>query len=152
MYVALFSGLRDLARKGGSMGEIAEGIGAIELPVKGIKESVLIRNLPGNDLAYLRSWAQCVSQADPDTYDMALDGSAGESWNGETVLRGINCPTLLLQANNEFGGLMSDVDVALAKRILPHPSHVRFDGVGHALFIQQPETVLRAVTKFLESL
>src|SRR5262249_51333316 len=87
MYVALFSGLRDLVRKGGSVETIAAGIGRIELP-RGANECVFIRNLPGNDEAYLLSWARCVSHADPDTYDMALDGSAVEGWEGETVLRG----------------------------------------------------------------
>jgi len=154
MYVALFSGLRDLARKGGSVSveEIATGIGRIELPLASLGESIFIRNLPGNDEAYLLSWARCVAQADPDTYDMAVDGSALEGWNGETVLRGITCPTLLLQASRELGGLMSDADVALATRLLPHHTHVKFRTLGHALFIQQPEPVLRAVTNFLESL
>jgi pimeloyl-ACP methyl ester carboxylesterase len=152
MYAALFSGLRDLARKGGSVEEIATGIGRIELPVRGTNESVFIRNLPGNDEAYLFSWARCVAQADPDTYDMALDGSSVEGWEPEKVLRGITCPTLLLQANRDLGGLMSDTDVALAARLLPHHAHVKFRALGHALFIQQPEPVLRAVTNFMESL
>ena len=152
MYATLFSGLRDLARKGGSVEKIAKGIGRIDLPLPGLGESIFIRNLPGNDEAYLLSWARCVAQADPDTYDMALDGSALEGWNGETVLRKITCPTLLLQATRELGGLMSDADVALATRILPHHTHVKFRALGHALFIQQPGPVLRAVTNFLESL
>lgn len=152
MYVALFSGLRDLVRKGGSVEQIAAGIGCIELPIRGTHESVFIRNMPGNDEAYLLSWARCASQVDPDTYDMALDGSALEGWDGETVLRGITCPTMLLQGNRELGGLMSDADVALATRLLPSHTHVKFRGLGHALFIQQPEPVLRAVTNFLESL
>jgi pimeloyl-ACP methyl ester carboxylesterase len=152
MYTALFSGLRDLARAGGSVEEIAERIGRIVLPVPGSDESVMIRELPGNDEAYLLSWARCVQQADPDTYDMTLDGSALEGWDGETVLSGIVCPTLLLQASQELGGLMSDADVALATRLLPHRVHVKFRNLGHALFIQQPEPVLRAVTNFLESL
>ena len=152
MYTALFSGLRDLARKGGSVEQIADGIGKIALPVAGTDESVTIRQLPGNDEAYLLSWARSVQQADPDTYDMTLDGSSLEGWDGETVLRGIACPTLLLQASQELGGLMSDADVALATRLLPHHAHVKFRNLGHALFIQQPEPVLRAVTNFLESL
>ena len=93
-----------------------------------------------------------MQQADPDTYDMTLDGSSLEGWDGEKLLRGIACPTLLLQATPELGGLMSDADVALAKRLLPHHAHVNFRNLGHALFIQQPEPVLRAVTNFLESL
>jgi pimeloyl-ACP methyl ester carboxylesterase len=152
MYTALFSGLRDLARKGGSVQQIARGIGKIVLPVPGGDESVPIRELPGNDEAYLLSWARCVQQADADAYDMTLDGSSLEGWDGEAVLRGIACPTLLLQGTPELGGLMSDADVALATRLLPHHAHVKFRNLGHALFIQQPEPVLRALTNFLESL
>ena len=152
MYTALFSGLRELARTDGSIEEIAAGIGRIMLPVHGTDDSIAIRNLPGNDEAYLLAWARCVQQADPDTYDMILDGSSLEGWDGEVVLRGITCPTLLLQATTELGGLMSDADVALAAQLLPHHTHVKFRNLGHALFIQQPEPVLRAVTNFLESL
>ncbi len=152
MYKALFTGLRDLARRGGSLESIAEGIGNISLPVPTTDESVEIRQLPGNDEAYLLSWARCVQQADADTYDMTLNGSALEDWDGETVLRGISCPTLLLQGSPELGGLMSDADVSLATRLLTHHTHVRFRNLGQALFIQQPEPVLRAVTNFLESL
>ena len=152
MYTALFSGLRDLARKGGVVEQVANGIGRIVLPVPGTDELVTIRELPGNDEAYLLSWARCVQQADADAYDMTLDGSSLEGWDGESVLRGITCPTLLLQGSQELGGLMSDADVALATRVLPHHTHVKFRNLGHALFIQQPEPVLRAVTNFLESL
>jgi pimeloyl-ACP methyl ester carboxylesterase len=156
MYKALFSGLRDLARKGGSLEEIAEGIGKIALPLPDgdgdSAEIITINQLPGNDKAYLLRWARCVEQVDPDTYGMVLDGSSLEGWDGETVLRGIVCPTLLLQATKELGGLMSDADVALAKRILPHQAHVQFQNLGHALFIQQPEPVLKAVTSFLDKL
>jgi pimeloyl-ACP methyl ester carboxylesterase len=155
MYTALFSGLRDLARKGGSVEEIAQGIGKIAIPVPGSDdptESILINNLPGNDEAYLLSWARCVQQADPDTYEMTLDGSSIEGWDGEAMLRGITCPTLLLQGTPELGGLMSDADVTLATSLLKHHTHVKFRNLGHALFIQQPEPVLRAVTNFLESL
>jgi len=152
MYVALFSGLRDLARKGGSVEQIAAGIGKIKLQVEGNGAAIAIKELPGNDEAYLLSWARCVAEVDPDAYDMTLDGSALEGWEGETALRAITCPTLLLQASRELGGLMSDADVALAARLLPHHTHVKFRALGHALFIQQPEPVLRAVTNFLESL
>ena len=151
MYTALFSGLRDLARRGGSVEQIAQGIGRIVLPVPS-GGSVAIRELPGNDEPYLLAWARCVVQADAETYEMTLDGSSIEGWDGEAVLRGITCPTLLLQGTPELGGLMSDSDVTLATQLLPHHTHVKFRNLGHALFIQQPEPVLRAVTNFLESL
>jgi len=152
MYAQLFSALRDLARRGGTLEEIAAGIGRIELHVANSERLATINTLPGNDEAYLLSWARCVAQADPDTWDMALDGSALDEWDGEAALRGIRCPTLLLQGARDLGGLMNDDDVALAARLLLHHVHVKFRTLGHALFIQQPEPVLRAVTNFLESL
>lgn len=152
MYTALFAGLRDLARRGGSVEQIADGIGKIPLPVAGSGDFISIRQLPGNDEPYLLSWALCVQQTDPDAYEMTLDGTSVAGWDGEAVLRGVECPTLLLQGTPELGGLMSDADVALATRLLSRPTHVKFRNLGHALFIQQPEPVLREVTNFLESL
>jgi len=152
MFEDLFTGLRDLAARGGSVDEIARGIAEIYLRVPNYPRPIRIGDLPGNDSAYLQWWARCVSQADPDTYAMTLDGSAKEGWDGEGYLRQILCPTLLLQASPQFGALMSDEDVALALRLLKHPVHVRFDNLGHGLYMQQPEPVLRAITNFLDSL
>ena len=47
---------------------------------------------------------------------------------------------------------MSDTDVQRALELVPDAFHVRFPTLGHALYIQQAEPVLRAVNDFLESL
>lgn len=152
MYIDLFTGLRALAASGRSVPEIAQGIAEIRLRVPNVNAPVPIGDLPGNDQAYLEWWARCVSQADPDTYGMTLDGSSREGWDGAGFLRKITCPTLLLQADPRLGGLMSDADVALALQLLKHPVHVRFDNLGHGLYMQRPEPVLRAINHFLDSL
>lgn len=151
-YPTLFGGLRDLAQKGGTLEEIAHGLANIKLRLPELDEWVRIGDLPGNDQAYLLWWARCVKQVDPDTYAMSLDGTSVAGWDGEGLLRDIQCPTLLLQANPALGGLMSDADVKLAMKLLAHPVHVGFSTLGHALYMQQPEPVLRAVNNFLESL
>jgi pimeloyl-ACP methyl ester carboxylesterase len=152
MYPALFAGLRDVAMKGGSLEEVARALGQIKLRVPDLEEEVKVAELPGNDEAYLRWWARCVSQVDPETYAMTLDGSSMAGWDAEKVLRAIVCPTLLMQANPQLGGLMSDADVKQALTWLQHPVHVKFQTLGHALYMQQPEPVLRALVNFLESL
>ena len=152
MYPTLFAGLRDLVTKGGSTEDIARGLARIQLKVPGLEELVPIGDLPGNDEAHLLWWARCLESVDPDIFAMTLEGSSFEEWDGEKLLRQIRCPTLLLQANPELGGLMSDTDVERALELVSNASHVRFPTLGHALYIQQAEPVLRAVTDFLESL
>jgi pimeloyl-ACP methyl ester carboxylesterase len=152
MYPSLFTGLHDLAAKGGSVEEMARGLAKIELQVPGLDEPVPIGDLPGNDDAYLLWWARCLKQVDPDTFAMTLDQTCFDGWDGDALLRKIACPTLLLQANPALGGLMTDADVKRGTELLAHPVHVMFPTLGHALYIQQPEPVLRAVTNFLEAL
>jgi pimeloyl-ACP methyl ester carboxylesterase len=152
MYPMLFAGLHDLAVQKCSLDELADGLARIKLKVPGLDEAVPIGDLPGNDREHLLLWASCVKQVDPDTYAMTLDGSSLQDWHGEHLLRNVQCPTLLLQGNPALGALMSDVDVICARTLLPHSVHVNFPTLGHALYIQQPEPVLRAVSAFLATL
>lgn len=151
MYETLFTALRELAARGGSVEEIAQGLAKIQLQLPGLDEMIPIGDLPGNDEAYLRRWAVCLQHADPEAYSMTLDRSTLEGWDAEAVLHGIRCPALLLQANPELGGLMSDEEVKHALEVLPLAKHVMLPTVGHALYMQQPVPVLQAVNDFLQS-
>lgn len=149
-YPKLFNSLAELARKGGTTDEVARGVANIELALPGLDELVRIGDLPGNDGAYLLRWAECVRHADPDTYLMSTDGTSLEGWDGELLLKKIGCPTLLLQANPDLGGLMSNEDVQRAVTLLAKSKVVRFPTLGHALYMQQAEPVLRAIQEFLQ--
>lgn len=151
-YPRLFNSLAELARRGGPVDEVARGLADIELQLPGLDELVRIGDLPGNDPAYLLRWAECVRHADPETYLMSTDGTSLEDWDGESLLKQIGCPTLLLQANPDLGGLMSNDDVSRAVTLLANPKVVRFPTLGHALYIQQAEPVLRAMQEFLNTL
>ena len=152
MYPMLFAGLHDLASKDGTLEELAHGLANIKLKVPGLSEPVPIGDLPGNDREHLQLWAQCVRQVDADAFAMTLDGSSLQDWDGESLLRHVQCPTLLLQGNPDLGALMSDADVTRAMTLLANAVHVRFPTLGHALYIQQPEPVLREITNFLAKL
>lgn len=152
MYADLFGGLMRLGSTGGTVEDLARDIAEIQVRTPGSDAPTRIADLPGNDQAYLLSWARCLSQADPEVFRMTLDGSSREGWDGEQCLSRMKCPTLLLQANPQLGGLMSDNDVELALKTLAHPIHVRLEDHSHALHMQKPEPVLRAVMHFLEAL
>ncbi len=100
----------------------------------------------------LLEWARCARLTDPETLAMTLDGSSFAGWDPAQMLPQISCPTLLLQGNPELDALLTDDDVILALRLLPNAKHVKFPLLGHALFMQQPKPVLKAMTSFLGSL
>jgi pimeloyl-ACP methyl ester carboxylesterase len=152
MYPEFFGSLRDLALRGGTTEEIAHGLAALKIRVPTLDEPIALGDLPGNDLPYLRWWAGCIQGLDPDTFNMSLDGSSWNAWDSDALLRSIKCPTLLLQASEELGGLMSDEDVQKALQLLSDGRHVEFPTLGHALHLQQAEPVLRAITEFLDTL
>jgi len=152
MYADLFGGLLRLGQSGGTVEELARAIAEIQVRTPSSDVPTRIADLPGNDQAYLFSWARCLSQVDPDVFRMTLDGSSRQGWDGEECLRRMKCPTLLLQANPKLGALMSDDDVKLAVKTLAHSVCVRLEDHSHALHMQKPESVLRAVMHFLEGL
>ena len=131
---------------------MASRIGRIEIPVPNLNEPIALHDFPGNDDAYFQRWADCLRQVDPDVFAMTLDGSSLADFDGPLLLSFIECPTLILQASPDLGGLMSDADVAKAMQLLKRGSVVRFPLLGHALHLQRPQPILEAVNNFLSSL
>jgi pimeloyl-ACP methyl ester carboxylesterase len=151
MYDPIFAQLYRLLLRGGPEQELARGIGKIEIHFPGISEGVCLEELPGNSEAVLLEWARTAARTDPECLRMTLDRSSHTGWDPERILPRITCPVLLLQGNPELDALLSDSDLALARRLLPRAQHVRFPLLGHALFMQQAKPVLDEVLRFLAS-
>ena len=150
IYHEIFVQFRALLLRGGSQSDIAHGIGKIQIRLPGIDELVAISDLPGNTPAVLAEWARSVMLTDPDVLRMAVEAPTYGQWRPESILPQIPCPVLLLQSNPELDGLLTDSDVAVAKRLLPQVEHIRFPLLGHALFMQRAGPVLKAITGFLD--
>ena len=149
MYDPIFSQLYQLLLRCQSVEELAGGIGRIQINFPGIREVIHLDEIPGNTSNHLLAWARSAIHTDPECLRMTVDRSALADWNPEWILPRITCPVLLLQANPELDGLLSNSDLALAKRLLPRARHFSFPLLGHALFLQQPKPVLDAVIPFL---
>lgn len=151
-YHSLFTQLRKLIEQSGSQQELAYGIGKIQIRLPGIDEPLALEDLAGNTPSVLFEWARSAHCTDPDALAMSLDSSAFEGWSPREVLPRITCPVLLLQGNPDLDALLSDPDVALTRRLLAQSEHVKFPLLGHALFMQQPQPVLKELLRFLEQL
>ena len=75
-----------------------------------------------------------------------------EGYKDEELLPAVSCPVLLLQGNPALGAAMTDNDVKRALSLFPQATHVRIEETGHELHLNRPESVIKAITYFLESL
>jgi pimeloyl-ACP methyl ester carboxylesterase len=126
VYDALFEQLHALILRGGTEQELARGLGKIEFRLPGISEGIRLEELPGNTEGILLGWAHTVIRTDPEALQMTLDRSCHSGWDPERILPRIACPVLLLQGNPELDALLTDADLAVAKRLLPRSEHVKF--------------------------
>lgn len=110
-----------------------------------------LRSLPFHDEAFLRWWARSLMAMDPEVLTMAVDGRLSENWRPEFVEE-ICCPTLIIQADPKWGGLVTPRDVQACRAAVKDVVHVTLEGVGHSLHIHQPGPVLRVLLNFLGSL
>jgi pimeloyl-ACP methyl ester carboxylesterase len=149
--------LRDLGRSALSVPELASALADLPVSVPGQETPMQYGDLPGKDMAHLRSWAEVLSQVDPDVVQYHAEGRIEEyveKVDPDSALRRMTCPVLLLQADPARGGYISDRDAEHALALLPDGLHVQLEGVGHDLGLGTGKVapLLRAVTSFLESL
>jgi pimeloyl-ACP methyl ester carboxylesterase len=149
-YGQFFTQLLPLLVREGSEEELAKAMGKITLRFPGLNEPVRIEELPQNMPEVLLEWARAAARSDPEALSMMLDGSALVGWDASILLPRVTCPTLLLQANPELDALLSDEEAAAALRLLPQANQVKFPLLGHALFMQQADPVLKAIFNFLD--
>ncbi|MGH2448178.1 MAG: alpha/beta fold hydrolase [Chloroflexota bacterium] len=57
-------------------------------------------------------------------------------------------PTLVMQADQTKGGVLTDDGARRALELLPYGSFVHFEGAGHAIHAYQPEKFTRQILKF----
>jgi hypothetical protein len=105
----------------------------IEMP--GRAELLPARAVFGEEAPWFAWMATNLSQLDPATLAILLSDAerAATGYELELVMQAIQCPVLLLQADPATGALMSDAEVAAARRASPYVSHTRLEGVSHAL-------------------
>lgn len=142
-----FIGMREAARRGGTVIAITDVLADIQIPVNGggFKRLGELR-----DRSSLNWSAQCLSQIDPELLTPVIEGRWLEGYEIADILASIRCPTLLLQGDPTTGGALTDADATSVLAGLSSCQHVRFSGCGHQLHRDRPQEVLQALRQFMQ--
>ena len=120
---------------------VAEPGSGAEVPLKTIR-----------DPASIRFTAGCLMDLDPAVLDPVVAGKWLDGYDVRETLAGIACPTLLLQADPQRGGMLSEEDAQLAESLISDCARVRIPGCGHLIHELQPAESTRYTLPFLASL
>lgn len=138
---ALFVGLRDAARQGGSVPELANAIADIRLPAGAAR----VRLGDIRDPAALRWHAECLARLDPDVLTPVIEGRWLDGYDPPVIAAKIRCPLVLMQADPACGGALDDADADAFTTAAPSCRIERVRGTGHALHREQPQRVAAVV-------
>lgn len=147
---SMFQGMLRVANAGGTIEDLARGISNIEVCAPGEARGTRLGDV--RDAASIRFGAACLKQMDPAVLQPLVAGQWLHGYAREEILRGIHCPTLLLQADWAAGGMLPDVDAVAAQQHIAGSVRVKIDGVGHLIHWLARERLLAVVLGFLESL
>ena len=145
-----FQGLQKLLGTTDNVSELARALA--ELPVKAAGQSEPQRLGDVRDWTSLRFSARCLVDVDPQVMTPIVSGRWLAGYDYREMLRGIRCPTLLLQGDPETGGMLTDEDAHEVETRIPDCYRVKIPRSGHLLHWRNADEVLRLTTGFVESL
>ena len=108
--------------------------------------------MTGDDAEWKRQTEWLRATADGPFEEMIAmidDGRAAQLYE---VLRRVTPPTLLIQADPDSGGTLSDASSEIALNHLQEGMHRRFDNTGHSIHIERTDEFVQVVSDFLEQL
>ncbi|MCA9040405.1 MAG: alpha/beta hydrolase [Planctomycetaceae bacterium] len=100
----------------------------------------------------IRFMARCLDQLDPNTMEPIISGDWLNGFALAQLLPKIKCPTLLLQADPNAEGTLSNQDVHQMQSSIEHVVVKQFPQAGHLLHQSRLTEITQTVSLFLESL
>ncbi|MFM8252961.1 MAG: alpha/beta fold hydrolase [Planctomycetota bacterium] len=148
-FLSQFQGLTKIVRPGRSVEELVPELA--RMPITIPKQGVTIPFGQLRDSVALRFMASCLQHVDRDVLAPIVAGRWLDGYDWQMLAQRLRCPALLLQADGDAGGMLTDADTrAFAE--LAQGSHIaRLPQIGHQMHWQATESVLRIVLAFLES-
>jgi pimeloyl-ACP methyl ester carboxylesterase len=147
-----FQGIQDIMRqeRWHDLKDLAKTLG--DLTIRDPNSERTFRLGDVRDAATLRFNAACLIKMDPEVLTPVIEGDWLRGFPWERIVTGIDCPTLLLQADVTTGGMLVDDDVTTMKDLVRDLTVIRFPKTAHQIHTTALEAYLRVVIPFLESL
>ncbi|HZN11633.1 MAG TPA: alpha/beta hydrolase [Blastocatellia bacterium] len=143
-----FVALESLASNGMGVSPLVDMLGAIEINTSGGK--IALRQV--RDASALRFTAKCLQQLDPAVMTPIAQSQWLQGYDLQAIAGRIQAPTLVMQADANAGGMLTDEDANLLEQTIADVTRVRVSGLGHQIHTAAPDAALRIVLGFLESL
>ncbi len=103
------------------------------------------------DATTLRFAASCLRRLDPAVLHPIADGTWLDGYEPADVLAALKSPALVLQADPEKGGMLTDEDATALVKNAADATVVKVPGAGHALHWTATQATLCHVLAFLAS-
>ena len=120
---------------------VTEPASGAEVPLKTIR-----------DLASIRFTAGRLMALDPAVLDPVVAGNWLDGYDVRETLARVACPTLLLQADPQRGGMLTNEDAQLTESLIRDCERVQIPGCAHLIHGLQPAETARFTLRFLASL
>lgn len=144
---------RDWA-KSGSAEKIAVELKNMMIPVPEKDQPVKASEIFGENHPWFDSMAISLSQNDPDMLSSVFEDyeSTFEKYDPDNLLPSVNCPTLIIRGGQDKGSLIPDSDATHALNLLKNGEEMKIPHVGHALFMEDKDSVAKAIIDFIKRL
>lgn len=104
------------------------------------------------DPAQLRFMASCLARLDPRVLDPIVESRWLEGFDWRQVFQQIRSPALLLQADTNVAGMLTDGDAAQVESLCSSVTLVKLRGCGHNMHWTRTQEIANLTCAFLESL
>lgn len=126
-----------------------------ELASSNLSIDEIERGLTGSNTeaagASMRYKAETLHQLDPDVLKHAIENRIWDNYNMKAAIEKVECPSFLMQADPDVGGIIPDDLLASFQPLPPNFTHQKFVGSGHKVHADQPELAVTAVKEFFQS-
>jgi pimeloyl-ACP methyl ester carboxylesterase len=148
-FFAMFTGIRDITRGGGSVEELSRKLTDLPIPTP---NGPPVRLGDVRDASAIRFTARCLRDLDPEVLTPILERHLLEGIDLRGQMVRVGCPALLLRADEAFGGMLLGNEAAEAVRLFRDVVLIERRGVGHLIHWQETDATLRFLLGFLEAL